>query len=154
MNFARETASEDFFSEIMPLLELHFHEIAHYQDIQLKPNFQRYLDLDRAGALRIFTARDEFNKLVGYAVFFVQPALHYMDSLQAGQDVIYLERSKRGAGIGKDFVKWCDDELRLDGCQVVYHHVKIQHRALGGLLESIGYRPVDTIMARRLDSGS
>lgn len=151
MHFSRETVCAEFFEEITPLLEKHFHEIAHFQDIPLKPNFQRYIDIDRAGCLRTFTARDEFQKLVGYAVFFVQPNIHYQTSLQAVQDVIYLEKSQRGAGIGKLFIAWCDEELKLDGCQAVYHHVKENHKALGKCVESLGYKLVDLIYTRRLD---
>lgn len=135
----------------MPLLQKHYVEIAHFQDIELKPNFQRYMDIDKAGALRTFTARDELNKLVGYAVFFVQPAIHYMLSLQACQDIVYLEQSKRGLGIGREFIEWCDLQLKKDGCEVVYHHVKQKHPALGSVVESLGYELVDLIYARRLN---
>lgn len=153
MHFTRESVSAEFFEEITPLLEKHFHEIAHYQDIPLQPNFARYLELDRAGALRTFTARDELQKLVGYAVFFVSANLHYQSSVQAVQDVIYLEQSSRGLGIGREFIDWCDIQLAKDGCQVVYHHVKPKHPKLGGALQSLGYALVDHIYSRRLDNG-
>lgn len=149
MRFQRE-CGPDIFDEMIPLLEKHYLEIAHFKDIKFEPDYDQYRKIDEIGCLRTFTARDEESKLVGYAVFFVKSNLHYKSSLQAVQDVIYLERSKRGAGIGKDFVAWCDGQLKNDGCEVVYHHVKEKHN-FGPMLESLGYQLVDLIFARRLN---
>lgn len=153
MRFSREVVCADFFEEIAPLMKRHYLEVAHYQDIPLQPNFDRYIEIEKAGNLRTFTARDEYHRLLGYAIFFVNFNMHYSDSLQAVQDVIYLEKSQRGHGIGKDFILWCDQKLSKEGCQVVYHHVKDKHN-FGPLLEGIGYRKVDLIFAKRLDFGS
>lgn len=151
MRFSRETVSVELFEELMPVLERHFKEIAHYQDIPLQPDIQRYINIDQAGCLRAFTARDELKELVGYVVFFVQPAIHYSGSLQAMQDVVYLEKSQRGLGFGRAFLQWCDEQLKADGVQVVYQHVKPKHMALAKVSESLGYELVDHIYGRRLD---
>lgn len=150
MHFSREIVCPDFFAELMPLLDKHYLEIAHFKDIQLKPNFTRYIDLEKAGVFRMYTARDELQKLVGYAAYFMNFNLHYSDSLQAVQDVIYVEPSKRGYGMGKEFIAWCDEQLRHEKVQAVYHHVKAKH-SFGPMLESLGYQLVDLIYARRLD---
>lgn len=148
MRFQREKA-QDIFAEIMPLLEKHYLEIAHYQDIKLEPDFEQYAKIEDCGLLRTFTARDDQGVMVGYAVFFVKSNLHYKSSKQAVQDVIYIERSRRGAGIGKEFIQWCDEQLKADGCQVVYHHIKDKHN-FGPMLETMGYQLVDLIYGRRL----
>lgn len=150
MLFARETVCAEFLEEMRPLLERHYHEIAHYQDIKLEPNFAKYIDMDRAGNLRVFTARDEERKLIGYGVFFVTHNMHYQGSLQASQDIIFIEKSTRGRGMGRDFINWCDFQLRNEGVQVVYHHVKQKHN-FGPMLETLGYQLVDLIYGRRLD---
>lgn len=136
--------------EMLPILERHYLEIAAFQDIPLKPDFVQYLEIERLGRLRCFTARD-MGELVGYAVFFVAHNPHYSTSLQATQDVIYLEKSRRGLGFGKGFINWCDSQLRDEGVQAVYHHVKEKHN-FGGMLESLDYKLVDLIYARRLDT--
>lgn len=153
MLFEREVISEAFLTKQMwPLLERHYKEISAFQDIALKPAFEKYLLMERAGSLRCFVTLDETDEmaLVGYAVFFVNHNLHYSDSLQAVQDVLYLERSERGKGAGKTFVSWCDDELRREGVQVVYHHVKTKFN-FGPMLETIGYKHIENIYGRRLD---
>ena len=76
--------------------------------------------------------------------------IHYQDSLQALQDVIYVDRELRGNGIGKEFIKWCEEQLRADGVQAIYQHVKNKHN-FGPMLETMGYELVDLIYAKRLD---
>lgn len=138
---------ESCFEEAMPLLQAHWREIAHYQDIPLDPDYASYRALDAAGALRTFCARDE-GALVGYAVFVVRPNMHYRSSLQALQDILYLSPSHRGQGL--QFIRWCDEQLKTEGVQAVYHHVKVSHN-FGPALERIGYQLVDLIYTRRLD---
>lgn len=145
--FQRER-SQDVFDEVMPLLELHWREIAHYQDIPLSPNFKQYAALEDAGLVRTFTARDSEKKLVGYAVFFVRHNLHYQSSLQASQDILFIHPDKRG--FGARFILWCDRQLKEEGVAVVYHHIKVAHN-FGKLLERMGYEMVDLIYAKRLD---
>lgn len=154
MLFERQIVDLPFMEvQMWPLLERHYKEISAYQDIELKPDFRKYLAMQEAGSLRVFVAKDmNENKLdlVGYAVFFVNKNLHYSDSLQAVQDVLYLEKSQRGKGIGGSFIDWCDSQLKEDGVQVVYHHVKTKFN-FGLLLESIGYKHIENIYGRRLD---
>jgi hypothetical protein len=100
------------------------------------------------GTLRTFTARDADGVLTGYCVFFVRHNIHYASSLQASQDVIYIDPERRG--FGAEFILWCDQQLKEEGVQAVYHHVKQAHN-FGPLLERFGYECVDLIYARRLD---
>jgi GNAT superfamily N-acetyltransferase len=180
----------ELWDEITPLLQQHWLEIAHYQDIPLNPDREGYLKCEEAGVLRCFTARAsamwrgrlatvcsvvnqratvdvenygasptsvscplselEIDTLVGYAVFFVRPNMHYMDSVQAVQDVLYLSPALRGTGHGMRFIRYCDEELTRLGVQAVYHHVKEKHN-FGPALERMGYELVDLIYAKRLD---
>lgn len=89
-------------------------------------------------------------RLVGYALYFVRANPHYKSSVQAVQDVIYLDPSVRG-GTGYKFIAWCDAQLASEGVQAVYHHVKAKHD-FGKLLERQGYELVDYIYAKRLDT--
>lgn len=148
----RELLSDALWNEAMPLLKQHWQEIAHYPDIVLDPDRDQYLALEEAGMIRCFTARVAGEQLVGYAVFFVRPALHYAGSVQAYQDVLYLDPSARG-GTGIRFVRFCDEQLEKSAIQVVYHHVKQAHN-FGPMLERMGYELVDLIFAKRLDKGA
>lgn len=148
MIFRREPLDDKLFDEVLPLLTQHYLEIAHYPDIKLEPDFKQYAKLEEIGAVRAFVARDEAGLLIGYSVFFVRHNLHYSSSLQASQDVIYIDPKRRG--FGRSFIVWCDEQLQAEGVQVVYQHLKAKHN-FGKMLEAIGYELVDLIYARRLD---
>ncbi len=146
--YQRESV-RDCIKEAWPLLLAHWGEVAHYPDIPLDPDDAAYFELEDAGFLRVFTVRRE-GELIGYAVFLVGPNPHYRTSLQAKQDILFLLPVYRGSRIGYKFIKYCDDQLRDESVQVVYHHVKPKVD-FGPLLKHIGYEFTETIYGRRLD---
>jgi hypothetical protein len=150
LNFALEVLEEKIFEEAEPLLQMHYQEIAHYHDIPLIPDRANYLKMQELGMLRFFSIRDEERKLEGYAVFLVRPNIHYSTSIQASQDILFLNPAHRKGRIGYRFIQWCDLQLKLEGVQVVYHHVKKAHN-FGPMLERLGYEEIDIIYGRRLD---
>lgn len=153
MKFAREPYSEKLVQEMRPLWDEHFREISMNQDIPLDPDLGAYSRMDKSGVLRIFTARVGAgweSTLVGYNVFIVATNPHYKGSLQANQDILFLDPEVRKGLVGYKFLKWCDNELRKEKVQVVYHHIKADHN-FGAMLERMGYRQTDLIYSKRLD---
>ncbi len=134
----------------MPLLEAHWKEIAHFQDIALDPDVEMYKKVEDAGMLRCYTVRTHSWELVGYVVYFVRPNMHYKQSVQASQDVLFLRQDLRKSTIGMRLIKHADEQLRAEGVQAVYQHVKAVHN-FGPMLERMGYSLVDLIYTRRLD---
>jgi GNAT superfamily N-acetyltransferase len=149
----REHLNVALFESLMPLLHEHWAEIAHFKDIPLEPDLDTYLAAQAAGNLRVFTARDtdDHYNIVGYIVYFVRHNIHYRSSKQAVQDILYLRKTARVAWVGYHLIKWCDEQLRAEGVQVVYQHSKIA-QDFGPILRRLTYEPVETIYARRLDS--
>ena len=143
----RELA-EDVIPDIKPLVAKHYEEIAHYKDIPLSVTWDAYLEAEKLGALRVFTARDPSGVLIGYSIYFIKHNIHYNTSLQAVQDVLYVDSARRGFGMR--LIKWCDEQLAAEGVQAVYHHMKVKHD-FGPLLERLGYELVDLVYGRRLD---
>lgn len=139
----------DVIEEIAPLLEQHWREIAHYPDIPMRCDYATYLEMEARGQLRIYTVRNP--ALIGYGIFVVRHSLHYADSLQAVQDVIYLDPEHRLGRVGMRFVAWCEQQLKCEGVQVIVHHVKQKHPALGRILEHQGYQIMDVLYTKRLD---
>lgn len=137
----------DIIDELDPLFEKHYKEIAHYQDIPKDMDIDQYDFIEKHGFLKVYTCRHVSGALVGYAIFFVKTNIHYKGSLQANQDILFIDPKHRG--FGKSFIKYCDDELTKLGVQVVYHHVKLSHN-WGALLERMGYEAIETIYGRRL----
>lgn len=149
--FATEPLSQRLFDEALPLLQRHWREVAHFQDIGLEPDFALYEAAARAGILRFFTVRSE-SLLYGYAVFFVRPNPHYKQSLQAAQDVLYVDPILRGLTSAK-FIRYCDAQLEAEGVEVVRHHLKAAHNH-ERLMAKLGYEVEDIIYVRRLNNGS
>lgn len=140
-----------FFEDSQPLLEKHWREIARYLDIPLKPDVGLYEASEEMGGLYIYTVRGTDRQLYGYAVFFVRLNGHYSTSLQAVQDIVFIDPQFRQGALGIKLLRYAENDLRQNGVQVVYHHVKLAHPALGRILERQGYEPVETIYSKRLD---
>lgn len=147
MNFTKEKLTPELLEEVKPLLEKHWQEIAHYKDIPLDPAYDLYLALQDAGMIRVYITRDE-GKIIGYAVFVVRPNLHYKSCLTATEDVIFVDPERRGFGMF--FIKWCDEELRKMGVQVVTHHIKFANDWSEALMR-LGYEKTDMQLSKRLD---
>lgn len=151
VDFAREPLDAEVWGEARPLLESHWREVAHYDDIELAPDFHAYATTEAAGVLRFFTVRAD-SVLQGYALFFVRNNPHYCGSLQASADVLYLDPKIRGRS-GWSFMRWCDEQLRDEGVQVVYQRTKARPDLnFAPILERMGYDLVDLVYAKRLDT--
>lgn len=150
--YARETLAEVRASGIDELLRRHWLEIAHYPDIPLEVDWGAYEGVEAVGALRAYTVRAD-GEIIGYASYFVRHNPHYRSSLQAVQDVLYLAPEHRGGRVGYRLIAFADEQLRAEGVQCTYHHVKRAHPGLGRLLEFMGYEIVDELWAKRLDRG-
>ena len=141
-----DEAFNDFMRTMSGLFEQHYDEIAHYKDIPLNVDIENYRILAKAGFLKIFKA-SQSGSVIGYAVFIVKTNLHYSQSLQAVQDVLFIQKDRRG--FGSEFIKYCDERLKEKGVEVVYHHVKSKHD-FSPLLERQGYELIDKVYGRVL----
>lgn len=146
VTFHRERFAQTV-NECLPLFDLHWSEIHPYKDMDYDPALDKYIQLEEAGAVKMFSCRLG-SELVGYAIFIVQPSLHQRNSIQAVQDVLFIHKEQRG--IGGSFVKWCDEQLKNDGVQIVYHYSRASHD-WGKALDRIGYKLLDQVWAKRLD---
>lgn len=161
LTFQRERAHE-LLDEAKPLYEAHYEEIAFYKDIPLIVNEALYMQAEESGSLRCFTARYN-GELVGYCVFKVGYNPRYSTSLQALQDILYVDKTKRGALIGKRLVEFCHERLKGEGVQLVMQHSKVSpeikallaemkdRKDVGRLFELLGYDLIDFVHAKRLD---
>lgn len=149
IQFRRESLTRVRASGVEALLERHWREIAHFQDIPLEVDWAKYEAAESAGNLRIFTARADLD-LIGYGCYLVGYNGHYRSSLQAVQDVLFLVPEHRKARIGYRLIAYADQQLREEGVQAVYQHSKAAHD-MSPILKRQGYVLVDLLYAKRLD---
>lgn len=147
--YARESLAAARASGVDRLLELHWREIAHYQDIPLEIDWPVYEAAEKAGKLYVYTARIE-GELIGYSCHFVGPNPHYKSSIQAVQDVLYVEPVHRRGSVGFRLIRFADRDLKAAGVQISYQHSKVA-QPIGALLERLDYEAIDTIYGKRLD---
>ena len=111
ITFGAETIF-DVIEEVEPLLRDHYHALAKNQDrVALKPDWDRYVDLQNAGAFFIYTARND-GELVGYSAFFASRHPHYMDLMLVSNDVLWLAESHRTGRTGVRFIRHCEEQIQ------------------------------------------
>jgi len=136
-------------SDIKPLLEKHWEEIALNKDrIKLNPDWEAYDKLEREGKLSIFTARDA-GTLVGYFVVISATHIHYKDHVFASNDIIYLSPEYRKGFVGIRLIKFAEKCLREDGVSVFLINMK-EHRPFSKVVERLGFNLTETIYSKFL----
>lgn len=128
----------DIITDVKPLLEAHYKEIAWKQDrIKLNPNYRQYEALEQLGMLHISTVRID-GALVGYCITLLVKHMHYQDCLYALNDILYIAKLYRRGSLGSRLIKFTEEKLKELGALVVTYHVKTSHD-FRPLLERNGY---------------
>ncbi|QDP58954.1 MAG: hypothetical protein Unbinned2819contig1003_40 [Prokaryotic dsDNA virus sp.] len=141
MDYAHESFT-NVKTEIKPLLDEHWKEIAlHQDDIKLEPNWEGYAKLADQGALRIYTAREK-GALKGYFVVIVMPSLHYSRHLFANNDILFLKKTHRKGTTGIKLIKYAVEDLKAYGVKLININVK-KKQDFGVVLEHMEFEHVE-----------
>lgn len=144
--FAREKAPK-FYDEARDLITQHYSELGD-PTAQFKPDLALFFAAEESNNLLVYTVR-KGNKIAGYAIFIRFIHQHYMGEQVAECTALFLDPMYRGLGVGKGFLAWCDEQLKLENVQVVYHHVKASND-FSPILTGIGYGLDDYLYSKRL----
>ena len=150
LKLAIETLA-DVRDECDDLIAAHWREIAVWQDIPLDPDWSAYENLERIGMLSIYTVRTEEGKLVGYAVFIMRKHIHYKGHSWAANDIVFVHPDYRDGRIGRNLVRFWEQDLKARGIHVVHVNVKIGHPALDLVLRFEKYKTVESGLEKRLN---
>jgi len=148
-----EYAVEDpatFIEELKEVIPLHYDELCVTKDFPLMPDYEAYGRLYVAGFLWCVTARDE-SGLVGYAIFIVQPHLHYKSCKTAFEDIYFLRKEHRLGRTGIRLFQFAEEALRADGVHRIIMHTKI-HMDNSKLFEYLGYKHTDKLYTKILST--
>ena len=145
----RVTYTRELGLESLPLLEAHWREIANYQaEIPLAVDWDFYDTMQRQGKLLCITARID-GELVGYSVFFILRHPHYVTSVFASNDVIYVREDLRKGRLGLALIRTSEREAKAMGACKLTWHVKTTNN-VATLLRRLDYKPDELIMGRLL----
>lgn len=137
--------------EVKPLVERHWKELALYQDdVLLDPDYATYEAANEAGMSLAFTARID-GELIGYALYWVRPHMHYKTTLCAVSDLFWIAPEHRNFGVGSGMFAFIEDELKRRGVKIVHTTFKTAHPAAGKLLEMRGHTLVEYAYSKKLD---
>jgi len=130
-----------------PLLRQHYEEIALYKErVPLAPDWGRYEHLEATRSLPIYTARRD-GRLIGYSVFLLSYHLHYVHTLVAANDILYLDPEHRKGTTGIKLIKYSEAELKKLGVDRILWHVKFDHD-FRKILHRLGYRDEEAIVGK------
>lgn len=134
---------EERLPELLPVLPLHYEELALNQDkVPLAPQYDVYLERDRRGELMFVVVRDA-GELIGYFIGFVAPGLHYQTCLTLTTDIFFIHPDHRGNSTGMKLFKAVEDEAKRRGVQRMFVGSKT-HLDASYLFERLGYTKVET----------
>lgn len=129
--------------ELMPILPLHYDELALNQEkVPLDPQYDVYLERDARGEIMFVVVRDA-GALIGYFIGFVAPGLHYRTCLTLTLDIFYIHPEHRGNSTGAKLFKAVEAEAKRRGVQRMFVGSKT-HLDASWLFERLGYTKVET----------
>jgi GNAT superfamily N-acetyltransferase len=138
------------YNDAQGLFKLHWDDLALNKDvIKLNPNYEAYEAAEKAGILKIFTARAD-GILVGYFAALVQSGLHYQDHIFAHNDVLFLHKSHRKGMMGAKLIRFAENCLKQDGVSMLFINTKV-HAPFDPLLKRMKYQHVENIYSKRLN---
>ncbi len=142
MKYQEEKIS-DTLEELKPMLIKHWEELANNKDVRpLDPDYDTYITLNEAGLVRLFTARDDSNRLVGYFIFVVCNNLHYKTWKHANVDIYYIDPEYRNLGSGSEMVNEVEKWLKSLGVQFITMMDKT-HKSHQSFFTRLGYKMVE-----------
>lgn len=147
-----DTAPEAFIEELKGILPEHYDELCVTKDFPLAPDYEAYGRLSVNGMLRCITVRAD-GALIGYAIFVVQPHLHYRTCRTAFEDIYFLKKEYRQGRIGIRLFQYAEQALRRIGVDRIIMHTKI-HLDNSKLFEYLGYKLTDKLYTKILTQES
>lgn len=139
----------DMLDEMKPLFSDHWEEIALFKDeIELDPDYDRYLLLEQAGGIHVTTARHD-DLLIGYMVAFVVWHLHYKKSKTVVSDIYYVRPEYRKGTLGVRLFQAAEAAWKSIGVQVAYVGAKVSND-ITKVWERLGYAVVENKMGKLL----
>lgn len=141
-----------FIEELREIIPAHYDELCVTKDFPLAPDYEAYGRMYMAGMLKCVTARNEEDgDLIGYAIFIVQPHLHYKTCKTAFEDIYFLRKEHRLGRTGIRLFQFAEEALRADGVNRIIMHTKI-HLDNSRLFEYLGYKHTDKLYTKILST--
>jgi GNAT superfamily N-acetyltransferase len=138
----------DLFRMMLPLLPLHYDEVALNKDLMvLSPDKDLYARMQDAGNLHCIGMFDN-GTLVGYSLTFVVNHPHYSGLIVGQNDLLFVLQDYRLSGAGRKLVEETETQVAALGAKLMLWHAK-KDTALDTML-SKSYAVQDIIYSKEL----
>ncbi len=150
LTFQTETFA-NVFPHVQNLAKAHWDEVE--QSLHGKQHYtideQTYKNLENLNILHISIAKDEQNKLCGYAAFFISSFHHKTDEIVASLDAFYLTPSARKGLNALKLLRSAEQALSARGVHVI-QFTSPASQPCDALYRRMGAKQVETIYHKRL----
>lgn len=135
-----EEGFEETAREARPLIQAHAEEVGLTEmPLPFDPAWEMYNTLEQAGMMRWYTMRDGKGvggEMLGYALWFLTPALVFAGVMMAANEAIYIRPGQRYHAAA--FMRFCELELRRAGARMLTYTMW-DDRQSARLLERAGF---------------
>lgn len=127
--------------ELRELGKYHYQEVNH-DNSKAEPNFDAdlFADMERAGILKIFTAR-EMGGLIGYLIVVISPDVQNKGDKIPEEVGFYIHKSYRSKGAGQGILEFTENCLKEDGFRTLVMSSTTQN-PVDELYKRSGYKPI------------
>lgn len=108
-------------------------------------DWEQYQLLDKVGCLRLYTARNKSDTLIGVALYTVVNATHHKGYKVADCDTLATGLRYRGLGIGKALTEHAKKALPLLGVKEIVHRSRHVFGTDKSLFPSLGFAAIETV---------
>jgi GNAT superfamily N-acetyltransferase len=130
--------------EVYPLMAAHWAEL---YDTPFKLDTNTVEAAMAANLCRLFVARED-DKIIGYALYLLSPALFNMGTVEATEMGVFIDPEYRKGSLAVRLLSFADRELLCEGISDITYHVPQKNQRFGKLLEHRGFKPSDTIFKK------
>jgi GNAT superfamily N-acetyltransferase len=149
VDIARENLTEKFVAELSPMLDDHTREVDAHGGAAPLVNWGVYHQLNVAGLLWVFSARDMDGLMVGYVSYIIEPSPHCEGIFTAYQDAFYVMPHARGRFAGPRMLQFAEEMIRKQGVFAIRIGVPVNNN-YGSMLTRKGYELTDLVYTKRL----
>lgn len=133
--------------ELYPLWRQHHNELVG-KDVELKPNLELYITLQKNNRLVVFTVRNGNGQLCGYSFFVLSEHIHRTQVLKADNDLFFIHKRYRKGWLASNFIKFCEKKLFAHGIHMIYMRTK-NRASFAPLLERCGYEAEEQLFIKK-----
>ncbi len=148
ITFRQGTVKDDL-HKILPMIKNHWQEVGHRGGPEvLEFQIPDYILDEITDRLKGFVAEED-NKIIGYVGFNIMRHPQHYNNLFASSVAIYIDPEYRKKNLGKDLIRFSEQELKKEGVEYV-QLVSNENKPIDDFCKKLGYVSSSIVYTRRI----